>query len=160
MSAETPADALAAGADAIRQLLACHVPAVDWLHGDEHAARRSFNSRMIAEWTRLLGAAHRVQTTWMAASAIETRRRTRLDTMRGLALTMLRAWREVADRVPARAAKWEHRWTQACRDGHGCALARQLHNMTRTPPPMVRMLLTYQRLVAAPSVHARRVAHA
>jgi len=123
MHAATPADALATGADAMRRLLACHVPAVDWLHGDEHAARRRFDGRMIAEWTRLLGAAHQVQATWMAASATEIRRRTRLDTMRGLALTVLRAWREVADSVPPNGSIGGHepaatataaRWRDSC----------------------------------------------
>ena len=71
----------------------------------------------------------------------------------------LRAWREVADGVPANRAKFAQQW----RRGEDCALARRLHISDRAMQQWgevewlaARRVLTWMRLVRAGAVHRKR----
>ena len=61
---------------------------------------------------------------WEETAAREVTWRARQEVGRGLLRVCMRAWREVTDGVPARAAAWQQRWEQGGPDT--CKLARRL----------------------------------
>ena len=145
-------------ATALRRIVACQVPEPDWYGAHEgRAPRAQLDKRLCGLWSALLVTAGNMRQTWIDAASAEVGRRERREKIRAVAQTCLRAWREWADGVPARAAKWDNRWRAACRHGHDCALARNMCHFTHMPDnSMMPLLLAHQRLVAAPRIYANR----
>ena len=109
-------DAWRQGWEAVRQLMACDVPApappLAYGMTDEEVleACRQRDKRFAALWHELIECAHDMRAAWLhAATPAVTAHRARED-MRGLMRVLLRAWREVTDDVRAGAAKWEQQW--------------------------------------------------
>ena len=154
--------------EALRSVLACDVPAPEWIcaTGDaaaEKEARLQLEKAVTISWQDILQAATNLRSIWREASAAEVARRARLEEGRGIMRVLLRAWREVGDGVRANATKWDGRWEASVQSGHGCALARRLSfdtngSMWTTEYGwQLRMLLAWQRLVRAGKVaQARR----
>ena len=155
--------------EALRRVVACHLPAPDWFaHGlaSADAARRVFDKIALAHVGEVVRVAGRIRDAWEVATQAAMARRARLDAIGGVARVVLRAWREVVDDVPAGTAKWEQRWGEATTHGHGCALARRLafggegvaeRWVSPHQAGWVWLLLAYQRLVGAGRVRWRRV---
>ena len=98
---------------------------------------------------------------------MEVARREACEAGREVLRLCVRAWRECADGVRARAAAWEQRWERAGRGSGECALAARLHisdgsleRLWGDERGFMLLVLAYMRLVRADNVMARRKRHA
>ena len=90
----------------------------DWpMQGDtpegRQVARKEFAKRLAAGVVALGSEMRDVMHAWEAAAARERRWRELGETQRMGLRVYMRAWRELADGVPAHAASWEQKWSAA-----------------------------------------------
>ena len=148
-----------------KDMVACDVPPPSWL--TSQTERRALTTALTPLWAQMLDMAQKVQDEWGTAARKEMARRRRLDRSWGVLHTVMRAWRECADRQPASARQWENTLQNAVDTGCGSRLARRLRiahtpshvaqvDLSTTGTGMVPLLLSYQRLVRAPLVRAMR----
>ena len=107
---------------------------------------------------------HALQQLWTRAAQRAVAWRERREAGRDMLLRLcVRAWREVADGIPANRAKFAQQW----RRGEDCALARRLHISARAVRQWgevewlaARRVLTWMRLVRAGEVRRKRARRA
>ena len=150
---------------AYHRLVAGDLDAPDWpvAHAgdprEQGAARKELAVDLAKGALRVGECCGELKQGWTQAAAREVVWRERQEAGRELLRVCVRAWREVADGLPAGAARWEMLW----RRGVDCQLSRRL-NITQAALARwdeewhpARRLLTWMRLVRAGSVRRARV---
>jgi len=154
-----------------QRVLGSDVEGPDWALTDGTSAREEQLAREeLAEEVALqLGCvdrcADKARLEWIRKSEGTVAWREQLEQGRHFLRLCMRAWREVADGVRARAAKWEQRWRGAEAGSGDCVLARRLAvgdgegaapRWHAAEAWAVRVMLTWMRLVRASAVMAAR----
>jgi len=148
--------------EAMRAVLSYNLPKPDWEEGLAGEGTPLTKCVLVA-----LGGVNRnmeeLKTAWCTGTAPEVKRRERFENGRGTLRTILRAWREVTDGVPANAAKWDQRWKEAESDVGGCKLAMRVRfqegdgvKYYAEEAWLARLLLTWMRLCRAGKVAVAR----
>ena len=135
---------------------------------------------LVEHVAKAAAAAAALRATWKLRARRELERREAMENGRDVMRVILRAWREVADGIPAGAARWEQDWTASSAGGNSsarttavgadvgagggrCALARRLvfgagaSAVHEAGGWSVRVMLAWQRLVRAGKVHHARM---
>ena len=169
---------------AYQAVVAGDLPRVDWPLAQGTDAEQLTRAReelagVLAPCAIAVGAeCEDMRRQWHAATRREVARRDERDANRDWLRLCMRAWREVADGVPAGAAAFDQRWARgegcgppprevdAFRSwarGVDCALARRVRGgkdgerkWSEVTWLWARRVLTWQRLIRAGSVHRRR----
>ena len=148
--------------EAMRATLSYDLPKPDWREGLEGAGTPLTQS-VVDALAGVNAAVCELKTAWKNATARTVRRREGLEGARGTLRVILRAWREVADGVPAAAAKWEQEWEDARAGAGGCVLASRLafkegdgQKYYAEEAWLARLLITWMRLCRAGKVRAAR----
>ena len=125
---------------------------------EQEAARRELAGHLAKGAIHVGECCGELKQGWIQAAEREVAWRERQEAGRELLRVCMRAWREVADGLPAGAAKWEMQW----RRGVDCQLARRLvitqAALARWDEEWhpVRRLLTWMRLIRASHVRRAR----
>jgi len=106
-----------AGWQALRSVLAYHIPRPDWSTCERDATDRMSGGSAVLPSHALLeplaqanAAAAAIRDAWKARARRELARREAMEAGRDVARVILRAWREVTDGIRAGAARWEQDW--------------------------------------------------